>query len=626
MRPQWLRAPETRRLKAAIDWHLRNVPDDRLLRERLEGMATAAHFKALWWYWAPRLYERNRVLFRPFIQHWYAEHFVSPAGGPSHRIAWRGEVAATLDPWLRRLEGENEVQLFRRLYAWKHRAGKGWGIDVQQWRKDVRERFATSSPGARLRVLQRYDLPGALDELTALCLYEADPVAARPFIVRHLPNPWRSSQMGPEHWQRLAARAHELQDESFHDRLYQLQVPLEVWIKDALKLCGDIEGRDELCAALEKRHPRNRRGISLGPHFHRLLEARGLDVAPYVRRHLRDVHAWRRGAGYENLVSLTRSRGWIELWIAIVVTCGNTQHYNAAIREVLNDWGLEEPERMRRLTLFSGLCGGRNGMRFRLARLPQLSSATALELHERYPQLLSQAFKVHITPSWRESYIELFEIAWAAGDEDLADFLASRYVTDRIVGPRSGGAPSDIAAEKYAALKLDPPALARRAASVLTRIPGHSIRSYDPLIRENRLARLLFERSLRSFLTVPDAVRDLLECGEIHVQHLAYRVLGLPDPRAVALAHDNLDLLLGTLLGLLHRGARLAAFAALANAASHVDDARRILARAREALVWPDARYPKEQLVGLIGRILARHPELAEPAERPVIYQRTARA
>ena len=65
----------------------------------------------------------------------------------------------------------------------------------------------------------------------------------------------------------------------------------------------------------------------------------------------------------------------------------------------------------------------------------------------------------------------------------------------------------------------------------------------------------------------------------------------------------------------------MAAFPALANAArADVDAARFVLRRAREALRLPDLKYPKEELVGLIGRILYAQPSLRSPREKPQIY------
>jgi hypothetical protein len=65
----------------------------------------------------------------------------------------------------------------------------------------------------------------------------------------------------------------------------------------------------------------------------------------------------------------------------------------------------------------------------------------------------------------------------------------------------------------------------------------------------------------------------------------------------------------------------LAAFGALLSAARADDDAAElVLGRAREALRLPDKRYPKEQLIGLIGGILHVCPGLRGAHERPVVF------
>ena len=117
-------------------------------------------------------------------------------------------------------------------------------------------------------------------------------------------------------------------------------------------------------------------------------------------------------------------------------------------------------------------------------------------------------------------------------------------------------------------------------------------------------------------------VRDLVEGSEIHVQRLAYRVLGLNDARARQLARDNIEILLGTLLRPLHRDTRIHAFKALKNAAHEPEGAAMVLARAREAFTLPDKRYPKEWLLDLVAHIVAKHPQLAAPGEARVIYRR----
>jgi hypothetical protein len=179
-------------------------------------------------------------------------------------------------------------------------------------------------------------------------------------------------------------------------------------------------------------------------------------------------------------------------------------------------------------------------------------------------------------------------------------------------------------ADYYSALKSDEAAFSRRAANVLGQVPAYSIHLYNQLIRENRLARLLFERSASSYLADPRSLADLVEAPEIHVMSLAYRALGLNDDRAREQASNHLPLLLGTLLRPMQRGTRTLAFGALANAANTADTARLILERAKDALNLPDVRYPKEKLLGLIAQLIHRWPELRSPREQPIVYGRAA--
>ena len=131
--------------------------------------------------------------------------------------------------------------------------------------------------------------------------------------------------------------------------------------------------------------------------------------------------------------------------------------------------------------------------------------------------------------SGAQTYTKLLNHFIAIGDEEMIDHLASRIVTR---SGRWGNASklledADQLADYYAALKSDEAVFSRRAASVLGQVPAYSIYQYNPLIKENRLARLLFERSASSYLADPRSLADLVEASEIHVMALAYRALGL---------------------------------------------------------------------------------------------------
>ena len=350
---------------------------------------------------------------------------------------------------------------------------------------------------------------------------------------------------------------------------------------------------------------------------------------PYVRRKLAAVLSSWYGSNAKPFVKLAAQRGWWDLWAAAIRASRTDDLFNSGVRQLLGDTSLAEADLVQRLGALAGVSREWNWSGFGLARVHPLQDELAAKLYHRYPRLVHGLFKPNVTPTWWQGYPKLLAAARLAHDDELVDLLASRYATrvgddgpwrrkqrDAVMETAE-----DLACHYEAIRDRDPAEFARRAANTLTRIPAYAIFSYRQLLETNPLARLLFVRSFDAFLAVPRAVQDLVEGSDIHVQMLAYRVLAQDDERARNLAVANLDILLGTLLRPLHRKTRLPAFEALANAAAADPDAgARVLARAREALRLPDKKYPKEQLVGLIGRVLHAHPELRTDAEHPVVY------
>jgi hypothetical protein len=359
--------------------------------------------------------------------------------------------------------------------------------------------------------------------------------------------------------------------------------------------------------------------------LYELAANRGEDVLPYLRRHLGDVWSHWQRSGFDRMLGLARSRGWWALWGALVRICARLNEYNREVANLVRDGSLPESDVRHRLLLLTGASREWNAPGRGLARVQLLDDSVALALYQRFPDLVRGPFRHNVAPASGRSFGRLLRKAIEMGDEVLIDFLAARLAT-------RGGVYSDDQLQKaaehalnhYQALRLDELAFARRAAAVLTQIPAFSIHNYRDLIRTNRLAQLLFERSSALYLAAPDALRDLIEGSEIHVQALAYRALALDDDRARALAQDNLDLLLGTLLRPLHRATRMLALAALRNASGTPAAAARIAARAREALDLPDTHYPKDALVELLGTLLRRYPELRQTGEQPLVHRRAA--
>jgi hypothetical protein len=349
----------------------------------------------------------------------------------------------------------------------------------------------------------------------------------------------------------------------------------------------------------------------------------------YIREKLTTIVGGWHGSSPEPFLQLAQAKGWWDLWAAVVRSSTDAKPFNRETRKLVEDHQLEDAVCIERLRALAGVSSEWNWPGLGLARVHQLEDDIATRLYRRFPQLVRGPFKPNIVPTWWQGGARLLAAAQEAGDDDLVDLLASRYITragwegafDRKAQDTMLKVAEQLAQSFQSLRGRDEVLFARRAANVLTQIPAFAIYNFNQLLRTNELARLLFVRSFEAFLAVPDAVRDLVEGSEIHVQMLAYRVLAQEDDRARSLAVESLEILLGTLFRPLHRKTRLAAFGALASAArADPSAAARVLKRAREALRMPDKRYPKEQLVGLIAQILHLRPELRGIRERPVIY------
>lgn len=607
---------------------LRQPLADAVLRERLEELAAEEiSFSGFTWLFGPELYHRNRILFRPFILSRFSSYMVLPKW-KTEVIRWKGDKAKVLETWLEEVDKNNEADLFRRLYEWKLAESFDWRKrDARAARimADLQTRFAaTTTSHERQTVLSKFDLWFSLDEENAIQLYEKDYRAAGSFILRRLPGSWLG-QNKRKLWNRLRALAEARKDEDFRWKLYRRQVPLSDWTRESLSLCGSIRDSAELCRELEKRHPEGW-DMNLAESFYQLLQKRGRDLFPYIIRHLNQVwRSWLGRGSYGKMADYAREKGWWDLWSALIRTCAPPKEFSQRVLELVDDRNLPENQVIQRLLALAGASREWNWPGLGITAVHPLEESVALALYARFPDLIRGAYKLHVQANlWGTTFSKLLEHFIAVGDEEMIDHLASRIVTR---SGRWGNAPKLLAdaeklADYYMALKSDEAVFSRRAASVLGRVPAYSIWQYNPLIQGNRLARLLFERSASSFLADARSMADLVEASEIHVMALAYRALGLNDPRAREQAVVHLPLLLGTLLRPMQRDTRTLAFGALANAASTIQSARLILDHAKDALKLPDTRYPKERLLGLMAQILHRWPELRGLNEQTRVYER----
>jgi hypothetical protein len=603
---------------------------DAELREQLEKLAaTEISFSGFTWLFGPELYRRNRILFRPFILSRFSTYMVLPKYR-TEMIRWKGAPARILDAWLAETDRNDDAELFKRLYEWKLSAkyrSPARAARTEEITRELRTRFlgATSSAKRQI-VLRKFDLWFQLAEESACALYEVDARAAGPFILRHLPSSWLGNDKRVL-WNRLIALAEIKKDDEFRWKLYRRQVPLADWTKDILALCDCIRDSSELVRQLERRHLEGW-GLNLAEGFFQLVQRRGRDVFPYVMSHLRQVWGgWLTRGSYGKMADYAREKGWWDLWSALIRVCSGPKEFNKEVEALLENSRLPEKQVVELLRALAGVSREWNWPGFGVATVHQLDEAVTIVMYDRFPDLVRGPFKQHVQPHiWGNSYSKLLDRFLAAEDEEMIDALASRLVTRY---SRWGSASklieaADKLADYYAALKSDETVFSRRAANVLNQVPACSIFQYNQLVRENRLARLLFERSVASYLADPRSLADLVEASEIHVMALAYRALGLNDNRARQQAAQHLPLLLGTLLRPMHRDTRTLACNALANAASSAETARLILDRAKDALNLPDKKYPKERLLGLIAKLLHRWPELRGANEQPVVYEKVA--
>jgi hypothetical protein len=618
-------------LEHTIRSFLQQPMADAELRERLEKLAAAEiSFSGFTWLFGPELYRRNRILYRPFIQSHFSMYMLLPKW-KTEAIWWKGDKAKILEPWLAEVDRNDDADLFRRLYEWKLSAPfktRDRDARAKAIIGDLLSRFRSAgSPARRQTVLRKFDLWFELDEASACTLYSEDALAAGPYILKRIPSGWTGTQPRRALWTKLLQLADQKKDEDFRWKLYQRQIPIADWTNECLALCGRIQDPGQLIAELERRHPAGW-GINLADSFYQLVQRRGRDVFPYVLRHLRQVwRGWLTRGSYGKMADYARDKGWWDLWSALIRVCSQPKEFNKEVMTLLENRSLPENEVINRLLLLAGVSREWNIPGFGLAAVHQLEEPVALLFYQRFPDLLRGPYKVHIQPHiWGTTYPTLLDRFIAAGDEDMIDMMASRIVTRC---GRWGKAQKMLdGAEKleayYAALKSEKEIFSRRAANVLGQVPAYSIFQYNQLVRENSLARLLFERSASAYLADPRSLADLVEASEIHVMSLGYRALGLDDDRAREQAKNHLPLLLGTLLRPMQRDTRTLAFSAIVNAAGTLETARLILDRAKDALNLPDKRYPKEKLLGLIARLIHRWPELRSAKEQPTVYERAA--
>ncbi len=525
---------EAREMDAALRSAFASAIDDRALRDRLEALAQKPRFAEFTWFWGPSLSTRNRVLFRPLILSNFSSFSLNAEGALFD--PWKGDTAAPLERWLQALDAADDVQLTRRLYAWRlqHTPRKR---REATWCQDVLARFSSArSPAARITALAKVDTGWmSLDAKTALRLYEIDRAPARPFILGHLPAfGWLGEKR--RDWEELLRRSRE-RDPDFHFDLYRLIVEEKQWRADALELCRSVPDPAALDSELERRHPRSRID-GAADVFHELVRARQRDVVPYIIRHVASIFPrfgfpmHRQASGLRRLLATASEEGWLDLWAALLKTSAPDALFDSEVMRPVRSTALTTAEVHARLVLIAGHGREAHFASVSFAQVHPLEEATALELYRLFPDLVRGPYRMHVAPGWHGAYPKLVRTAIERADTELVDYLASRAGIQEPSRRDPSGWKETLESLASHFEALPDPEFVRRGSNALSRMPAFAVWNYDQLLRTNRLARLLFERSTALYLSDAKAVRDLLESPQIHVQALAFRILGRDDPRA----------------------------------------------------------------------------------------------
>ncbi len=609
-----------------------SMDDDKLLAQ-LQKLRESKLLSSFTWWYGPRLYALNREKFRAFILERFRTTWVkdSETGPVFERVPWGTGPGKDLQAWLEAADRADDIALTRLLLAWKV-TGMGWKEGRTFLAQELAARLkAAQSVPVRDVVLAKFDVwMLALDEETAIKVYKAGADQTRGFILRHLPFMWdknSAERVLPRH---LYERAMKGNDFALADEIYRRRVPMAKWERDAVELCGQIKEPKALMDRLRRTEPTGP-GVDLKHGLMKILQARGKDVLPYVVKSVHDGGRGWQGRHQAPYLEAAKTNKWWELWAETTRVPGNDAEFCEQVDWVLMNPGVPALAKRVLLGMLAnvGADAGRVGLG--LPKPVTMYDKTALTMYKMFPEILRGPLRGTLNynaPGTHKGYTTLITELGAKQDWVLLDYLAGQMMV-LYVAP--GGknlsvkARDDLARLRgyYKALKeKDPKSFALRSVGILS-----LLKSGDFVGKlENPLSRMFFTRSTAALLSEPQLLVDMAESSNDAVRRLAFRALATNDPVAQRAGVKCLDALLGVLLTPMNMQMRRDGLAALANAGeSDLEAAKLILPRAIDALDIADRRYPREGLLGLIGRVAGAWPELSGQAGSATVFRRKAK-
>ena len=611
-------------LQKSLEQLLSSGADDASLFADCSKLAQHEHFPSFTWLWGPRLATRDRLLFGPLILQSFSEW--TKDGKRWSWIPW-SDHSDQLEGWLAHSRSFRDTVVVRKLLRWKYNSGLD--VNHERWNAELLKEFSQAGTiQDQLLVLHYYDEAFVLQEATAVALYQTLP-SAREYILKKLAVTQKYSKR--QLWRKLVSVADTAGDASFCQAVTRKTIAAEEWLAMAIELAEKTQDSESLLRELTERIPEGHIFIP-EDSIAQLLELRGTELLPLANRALpRLAMNWQK-SNPSSLQEIAARKEWWDLWIAIALLPGQTKYYREAVEFVLDDLRIDEISRLQRLQRLSSAHADRDSIAADSSRFP-LNDAVATKLYRSYPWLLQTAFRHSLTFDSQQTFPKLLELALASNDRVIVDALATNYVTQIVYEKATSvqvqhfeelGKAIEALANYYEQVhRLEPLDFTARAAWILSQVRANAIRHFQELLRTNCLARLLFVRSFDVYLSLPNAVADLLSASNERVLELGFQLLSQRTPAAIGLAAEHWQTLMESLSRKARCRTQLAAMGALFNAAqTDRPYAEQIAKRTRELLNDANCTCPREKLLELLAKLIDTYPDLALPAEARRVYRK----
>ena len=561
-----------------------------LLRE-LSELVDERGFDACADLWGPALYQRDPDFYQRFL----LRHL-----GPREADAIR--------ELLPRAEADGRDELFHGLYARVTRP--------EAWNTELLALARSAEPDERvLAAVLRRRLSGywfILDGEAALALYRRNPSLFGDFVAGSVRSGVAESDGT---YSELLDEAKGRGDDEFYWRVFrQVADPFD-WDRAARQLLEKQVPAEAILAELRRRHPVYARDLDAAVMAD-LLEKYGRAVLPYIEENA----DWISRKGAVQLLAAAERLGDEALYWRVFFRVGNSRAWNAALLK-LAEQPLETDDWVTALRLRTPPANVTSHW--------SLGQETALALYRRDAE--------HGRPlieRWIDDVsVPLFEAAEQRGDEELLDLLTTRLVWDlaQVVyfaypkeSERQYRKPDPGSMEKLEqwgrmiTARLDrlyaasPAIYVQHATQILSRLDHHSSWwSFPRNLDQNPVFTYLYRRHHAAWLSVPAAVREVLETPNQIAQGIALEILGEDLPEAADRTVENVALLRAMLLGESGRGLKKLVLGVLERAASRSPAYATAILPALHEILYFRARYAIADRA-MVSYVRLQHQTLAE--------------